>query len=80
MYQKPVTYRFLRGGNSSTPPKDYQVPKDFIGCQGNVNGCLNNQRLVYDSQGIIGCNKPFGVPSQGGQAFRYPNYVYSNIY
>jgi len=66
---------FLRGGNQSKP-NNYNVPKNIIGCQGGVNGC-NNQRLVYDSQGIIGCNKAFGTPSQGGQNFIYPKYIVS---
>ena len=61
----------MYGGNS---PINYNIPKEVFGCQGGVNGC-NNQRLVYDSQGIIGCNQPFGVPSQGGQSFNYPKYI-----
>lgn len=72
----------IGGGNQSAlankiPTNNYTIPKGVIGCQGGVNGCNNNQRLVYDSQGIIGCNQPFGVPSQGGQAFKYPQYIIS---
>lgn len=69
-------YRFLRGGSQNNIQKNYLVPKDIVGCQGDVNGC-NGQRLVYDSQGVVGCNKPFGVPSQGGQAFVYPKFINS---
>ena len=36
---------------------------------GSKNGCGNNQRLVYDAEGLIGCSKPFGSPYQGGQKF-----------
>lgn len=65
----------FRGG-SQAKPNNYIVPKNIIGSQGGVNGC-NNQRLVYDSQGIIGCNQAFGTPSQGGQNFVYPKYIVS---
>ena len=65
---------FFRGG--SNKPHNYNVPENIIGCQGGINGC-NNQRLVYDSQGIIGCNQAFGTPSQGGQNFNYPEYIVS---
>ena len=61
---------------SQAKPNNYIVPKNIIGSQGGVNGC-NNQRLVYDSQGVIGCNQAFGTPSQGGQNFIYPKYIVS---
>jgi hypothetical protein len=44
---------------------------------GSKNGCVNNQRLVYDAEGIIGCSKPFGSPYQGGQKFVFPNKIKS---
>ncbi len=40
--------------------------------------CSNNKRLVYDAQGIIGCNQPFGTPSQGGRTYNYPKNIVSN--
>ena len=52
--------------------------KGIVGCLGQVNGC-GNGRLMYDSQGNIGCNSPFGHQGtsvyQGGQAFRYPKNI-----
>lgn len=51
------------------PGMYYQNGGQYLG---NVNGCPNNSRLVYDSQGIIGCNNPI---NQGGQAFLYPKKI-----
>lgn len=42
------------------------------GCLGQVNDCKNNGRLVYDAEGIIGCNNP---NNQGGQRFIYPQNI-----
>ena len=39
---------------------------------GNVNGCPNNSRLVYDAEGVIACNNPI---NQGGQTFLYPKKI-----
>lgn len=44
---------------------------------GSKNGCGNNQRLVYDAEGLIGCSKPFGSPYQGGQKFVFPTKIKS---
>ena len=51
--------------------------KKSLSKKGGSNECSNNDRLVYDSQGIIGCNQPFGEPSQGGRSYIYPKNVYS---
>ena len=44
---------------------------------GSKNGCVNNQRLVYDAEGIIGCSKPPSSPYQGGQKFVFPTKIKS---
>lgn len=55
--------------NPQQSPFLYQYGGQFLG---NANGCPNNSRLVYDSQGIIGCNNPV---NQGGQNFLYPKKI-----
>ena len=44
---------------------------------GSKNGCVNNQRLVYDAEGMIGCSRPFGSPYLGGQKFVFPTKIKS---
>jgi len=58
------------------PPKINGPEKidGVIGCLGQVNNCPNNGRLVYDAEGIIGCNEPV---NQGEQQFIYPKDVFT---
>ena len=46
------------------------------GSLGQTNNCQNNGRLVYDSQGKIGCTNPL---NQGGQHFVYPRKITTKV-
>ena len=61
---------------SPKPPKIHnaQTIDGVVGCLGQVNKCENNGRLVYDAEGIIGCNSPY---NQGEQRFIYPKDIYT---
>tara|TARA_B100001758_G_C18020809_1_gene407925 strand:+ start:245 stop:463 length:219 start_codon:yes stop_codon:yes gene_type:complete len=69
------SFRRLYFKKSKNNKTKRQYKKKLSGKKG--GNCPNNKRLVYDTQGIIGCNQPLGTPSQGGRTYNYPEKIIS---